>query len=109
MEQIILKKSIRAYFQGANTLDSSLLKECFAENAVVQDEEHEYLGIAAILEWVEETHKKYNHTTKVISAYEVAGQTAVTALVTGNFEGSPANLDYHFTVVNEKITSLQCG
>ncbi len=109
MEQIILKKPIEAYFRGANTHDRSLLKECFAEDAVVQDEGQEYHGITAILEWVEDTHKKYNHTMKVIAANEVAGQTEVTAEVTGNFEGSPANLDFNFMVVDEKITVLQCG
>lgn len=109
MGQIILKKPIETYFRGANTLDGSLLNQCFAEDAIVQDEEQEYRGIAAILEWVEETHKKYNHMMEVIAANEVAEQTEVTALVTGNFEGSPANLDFYFTVVNEKITSLQCG
>ncbi len=109
MEQIILKKPIEAYFRGANTHDRSLLNECFAEDAVVQDEGQVYRGIGAILEWVEETHKEYNHVMEVIAAYEVSGQTIVTALVTGNFEGSPANLDFHFTVVNEKITALQCG
>lgn len=109
MGQIILKKPIETYFRGANTLDGSLLNQCFAEDAVVQDEEQEYRGVAAILEWVEETHKKYNHTMEVIAAYEVAEQTEVTALVTGDFDGSPANLDFHFTVVNEKITFLQCG
>lgn len=109
MEQIGLKKPIETYFRGANTLDSSLLNECFAKDAVVQDEGQEYRGIAAVLEWIEETHKKYNHTMEVIAAYEAAGQTEVTALVTGNFEGSPANLNFRFTVVNEKITSLQCG
>jgi len=65
MEQIILKKPIEAYFRGANTHDRSLLNECFAEDAVVQDEGQVYRGIGAILEWVEETHKEYNHVMEV--------------------------------------------
>ena len=34
--------------------------------------------------------------------------TAVTARASGNFEGSPASLDFYFTLKNEKIASLRC-
>lgn len=104
-----LTNPIAAYFQAANAHDSSLLSDYFAEDAVVEDEGHEYQGIAAIREWNEATCKKYDLKLEVISVVEEGEQTIVTSQASGNFEGSPALIEHCFTVKNQKVTSLRCG
>lgn len=104
-----LTQAIEGYFRAANAHDSTLLEECFAEDAVVLDEGHEYHGLEEIKAWNEETSKRYALTLKVLSAKEQEHQTLVTALASGNFEGSPAAIDFCFTVERHKITCLRCG
>lgn len=104
-----LPQSIEAYFHAANAHDSRLLVDCFTEDAIVHDEGKDYCGIAAIREWNETTGKKYDLTLEVLSAVEENGETVVTALASGNFEGSPTSIDFHFNVKNRKITALRCN
>ncbi len=106
---IKLIKPIETYFQAANAHDSTLLSDCFAEDAVVQDEGHEYQGLAEIKEWNETMSKKYDLTLEVISVARKKGQIIVTAQASGSFEGSPTIMEFYFTVENEKITFLCCG
>ncbi|MDF2942240.1 MAG: hypothetical protein K0S01_1098 [Herbinix sp.] len=109
MDNHKLDNPIAAYFRAVNAHDDSLLLGYFAEDAVVFDEGHEYQGIAAIKEWNNATCNKYNHKLEVTSVAEKEGKTVVTALVTGNFEGSPAYLDFCFIIEDEKVSSLSCG
>ena len=104
-----LTKPIEDYFRAANAHDSALLDECFTEDAVVLDEGHEYHGLEEIKAWNEETSKRYALTLEVLSAKEEEHQTFVAALASGNFEGSPAAIDFRFTVEQQKITCLHCG
>ncbi len=104
-----LPKAIQGYYEAANAHDSTRLSECFAEDAVVFDEGHEYHGVDAIKMWNQEITKRYALTLEVLSVQEEEGQIRVTAMATGNFDGSPAALDSRFTVENQKITCLRCG
>jgi len=106
---IKLPQSIETYFRAANAHDSQSLADCFTEEAVVHDEGKVYRGLAAIKEWNETTSKKYALTLEVISAKQENGETVVTAQASGNFEGSPAAIDFYFVVTNQKITALRCG
>jgi ketosteroid isomerase-like protein len=100
---------IAAYFQAVNARNSNLLADHFSEDAVVEDEGHEYHGIAAIKEWNEVTCKKYDLKLEVISVTHKYGKTIVTAEASGVFEGSPALIDCCFTEANNRVTSLRCG
>lgn len=103
-----LSQSIETYFRAANAHDSTSLADCFTDDAVVYDEGKVYRGLAAIKEWNETTSKKYELTLEVISATQKDGETVVTAQASGNFDGSPASIDFYFTVENQKIASLRC-
>lgn len=100
---------ITAYFQAANAHDSTSLSDCFADDAVVRDEGHEYHGITAIKEWNEAACKKYDLKLEVVSVVQKEGKTVVTAQASGNFEGSPALIDFEFTIENQKVAFLRCG
>ena len=48
-----------------------------------------YHGLAAIKEWNETISKQLELTLEIISAIEKNGETIVTALASGKFDGSP--------------------
>ncbi len=102
-----LPQPIETYFQASNSYDSEQFADCFAENAVVRDEGKEYRGPAAIKKWIEAANNKLQVKTEVTAAVGQNGETIVTATVSGNFEGSPIPLDFHFTVESQKITALR--
>lgn len=104
-----LNKAIAGYFAAANAHDSTGLTECFAANAVVEDEDHIYRGIEAIQTWNEETSRGYALSLQVLRAQELGAEVAVTALASGNFDGSPAELHFRFALEKGKITRLICG
>lgn len=95
------------YFQAANARRPEEAAECFAQDALVHDEARDHVGRAAIREWVEETGAKYAATTVPEAATEAEGKHIVTATVSGNFPGSPIELDYEFTLRDGLISELR--
>lgn len=102
-----LAQPIETYFHASNIYDSTMLSGCFTGDAVVLDEGHTYRGPESIKKWIEESNNKWQVRTEVTNVTEKDGETVVTATVSGNFDGSPVPLDFHFTVENEKITALR--
>jgi hypothetical protein len=104
---IHLAKPIAIYFASENAHDTESLNRCFAADAVVRDEGRTIKGIAAINTWRRETGEKYHHTVEPLSVTEMDGKTVVTAKVSGNFPGSPVNLDHVFELHGDRIMSLE--
>jgi SnoaL-like domain len=102
-----LPKPITLYIAGENTGDASLFDQCFAEDAAVRDENETHRGLADIKKWKAETKKKYQHTVEPLSFSEANGKTIVTNRLTGNFPGSPIELEFVFTLDGDKIVSLE--
>ena len=102
-----LPKPIALYVSAENSGDTSLFDECFAEDAVVRDENEAHRGLAAIKEWKAETKRKYQHTVDPLRITEQAGKFTVTSRLTGNFPGSPIDLDFVFRLIGDKIVSLE--
>ena len=89
---------IADFFSAEERRDTEALAQCFANDAVVRDEGKSIQGHAAIREWQLETKKKYQHTTKPLASVQRDGKTVVSARLTGNFPGSPADLQFAFEV-----------
>jgi SnoaL-like domain len=104
---IQLPPAVDRYVRIENSGDLDGLSECFTADAVVRDEKRERRGIAAILEWKEETEIKYQPVVDVIDVTEAAERTIVTCKVSGRFPGSPVELKYAFTLSGEKIARLE--
>jgi hypothetical protein len=104
---IHLAKPIAIYFASENAHDTGSLDHCFAADAIVRDERRTIKGIAAIKTWRSETSEKYHHTVEPLSVTERDGKTVVTAKVSGNFPGSPVNLDHVFELHGDRIMSLE--
>jgi hypothetical protein len=102
-----LPKPIALYISAENIGDATLFDECFAEHAVVRDENETHTGLAAIKKWKAETKKKYQHSVDALSIAETGSKFVVTNRLTGNFPGSPIELEFVFTLVGDKVVSLE--
>ena len=102
-----LPTPIAIYVAAENRGDAEALTQCFAEDAVVRDESQTIQGLAAIKRWKAETRKKYQHTIEPLVSAQKDGKTIVTNRLTGNFPGSPIELEFVFTLDGDKIASLE--
>jgi len=102
-----LPKAIAAYIAGSNAHNADGAALPFTDDAVVRDEGHDRKGIDAIRAWKAETTKKYRPTVEVLGVQERGGKTVVRGKVSGDFPGSPIELNYAFTLAGEKIARLE--
>ena len=104
---IDLPTPIAAYIAAENRGDADALAQCFTEHAVVRDERRTIEGLAAIKEWKAETKKKYQHTVEPLASARKDDKIIVTNRLTGNFPGSPIELQFIFELDRDKIASLE--
>jgi hypothetical protein len=97
---------LASYVESMNANDSAAFTTNFAADAIVHDEGHEHRGTAAIKAWIEEAHRKYQPTLEVTGVAESGGETILTGLVSGTFDGSPLELHHHLTIAGNKIVAL---
>ena len=98
--------TIQNYIDASNAHDVNSILACFADDAVVRDENATHRGKVEVEHWVRETIDKYKFHLEPLSVEKRGMETIVSIEVAGRFPGSPITLDYHFTVANEKISSL---
>lgn len=104
---IDLPDAVATYFAIGNRRDPSLVPACFAADAHVRDERHDYHGLAAIRDWLTAAQQKYEYRAEPVSVSRSGTAVQVVATVTGNFPGSPARLTYVFGLANDRIVSLE--
>jgi ketosteroid isomerase-like protein len=95
------------YFEAQNAHDVDAMLTAFSDEASVRDEGQDMIGRTAIRDWMDETTRKYRVTVTPLGVAEADGKTIVTARVAGTFPGSPIDLRYRFTIMAEKISSLE--
>ena len=84
------------YFEAQNAHDIDAMVACFAPDAAVHDEGHDYVGSKEIRSWMGETSRRYHITAHPLECRVEDGLTTVVVRVSGTFDGSPANLTYRF-------------
>lgn len=108
--QLIMKtltpQVLSDYFSATNDGRINDTANCFAEDALVHDENQDRQGLDAIRAWIENTTREYQPKTEVASIEAVGDTFVAVATVSGTFPGSPIQLNYTFTVQNGKITRL---
>jgi hypothetical protein len=104
---ITLRPPIDLYFASENARDSSAIDLCFAAGAVVRDEGKTITGVAAIKAWRVETGRKYRHGVEPLTVSGREGRVVVTGKVSGDFPGSPINLEHIFEIEGGRIVSLE--
>ena len=97
---------IHDYINASNAHDVDSVLGCFADDAVVRDENATHHGKIEIERWVTTTIEKYKFQFKPLSAQQTGSETVVSVEASGTFPGSPVTLDYHFVIPNDKIASL---
>ena len=107
-EPIDLPAPVAAYFV-ADTIGAEAVAQCFTDGAVVIDERQEHRGRAAIAPWKAEASAKFRYSVERLGAHVSGDQTTVTGRVTGDFPGSPVDLQYHFSMEGDKIARLEIG
>jgi ketosteroid isomerase-like protein len=106
---LALPKPVSNYLAAVEAKDTDMLALCFADDALVHDEGRDYRGLDAIRSWKQETQTKYKYRVEPLDA-SVSGTTVkLRVRLTGDFPGSPVDLDYTFRLANDKITSLEIG
>lgn len=102
-----LPDCISTYYAVSNGADDALLDRCFTTGAIVRDEGETHEGIAAIRAWVQAAHIKYEYTVEPVEASLRGENVTVITTVTGNFPGSPVNLEHAFRLADDKIQTLE--
>jgi len=105
-EPMDLPAPVAAYF-AADTTGAEAVAQCFTVGGVVIDERQEYRGRTAIARWKAEVSAKFRYTVERLGAHVSEDQTMVTGRVTGDFPGSPVELQYRFTLAADKIARLE--
>jgi ketosteroid isomerase-like protein len=100
---------ITSYFEASNANDIAALVVCFSTDASVSDENQTHRGTAEIKAWAEDNRRKFQFKTEPLRASARADGAVVTAKLSGNFPGSPVDLDFTFNLENNKIKSLDIG
>lgn len=105
---IKLPESIENYFRFSAEGKAEEAAACFALDAVIFDkgEDLEIAGREAIGKWFVELDAKYKNTLEIFNSVEDEGEVAVTAFVSGNFPGSPAEFCYRFVLRDGLIERL---
>ena len=102
-----LPTSVAAYFRISSGTNFSELKNCFTDNAVVRDEDQKHQGYNAILDWLTKAKQQYNYKTEILDSKTHRNSIIVQTKVSGNFPGSPVELDHVFQLSGERIASLE--
>lgn len=97
---------ITRYFHAANAGLIDAARDCFSPAAVVEDDGGRHSGSEEIRGWIDETTRKYQPQVEVLRAEEIGGAVVVTGRVSGDFPGSPVELDFQFTLDGETISNL---
>ncbi|ROT44420.1 nuclear transport factor 2 family protein [Pusillimonas sp. NJUB218] len=103
---INLPKPIDTYF-AAKSGDSEVVALCFIKTAIVKDEGQTYNGLAEIKQWKTNSFRKYAYTSEPFACEHQDGKIVVTSHVSGNFIGSPVDLQYFFVLEGDMIASLE--
>jgi hypothetical protein len=106
MKDLGLPEPIAAYFE-ADRRDGRAVARCFTTDGMVVDEGRTHAGFAAIEAWKTAASTQFPYITEPFALEKKDHKYIVTSRVTGDFPGSPVNLQYTFTLERGKIASLE--
>src|SRR6266481_1866464 len=98
---------VAAYLADEEAKDADALSRCSTEDGTVHDEGRDYRGRDSIRQWKQEADTKYRYVLQTVNAQTHGDKVTVRARLTGEFPGSPVELDHIFKLFNDKIASLE--
>ncbi|MET3859785.1 hypothetical protein ABIE38_000682 [Dietzia sp. 2505] len=107
-EPDLLPAAVRGYLESQLSSTRDLPADTvFTADARVVDEDKEYLGSAAIREWLTTSASQYTYTLDYIGQTRTADDTwLVAGHLEGNFPGGKADLWYRFRLDGDKVCDL---
>ena len=106
MKDLSLPEPIEAYFE-ADRRDGHAVGRCFTNDGTVIDERKTHTGLAAIEAWKTAASAQYSYVAEPVALEKKDRKYIVTSRVTGDFPGSPVDLQFTFTLERGKIASLE--
>ncbi|HEV3244126.1 MAG TPA: nuclear transport factor 2 family protein [Chthoniobacterales bacterium] len=103
---INMPQILQEYLNASNAHDVNAILSCFSDDAIVRDEGKDFHSKKMIEDWAAKTLEKYKFQFKPLSVKSDDAKVVVSIEVSGTFPGSPVNLDYYFTIQDDKILSL---
>jgi NAD(P)-dependent dehydrogenase (short-subunit alcohol dehydrogenase family) len=104
---IKLPAPIARYLDAANTDDADAVATCFTADARLRDEAREHDGSAAIRDWAADARRRYTFRAEPRSFEPSPDGGTVTAHLTGDFPGAPADLRYRFRLAGDRVADLE--
>lgn len=104
---MIVPPSIIAYLLAENSHNPNAVAACFSQDGVVRDEGKVRRGRTEIEAWKVETNAKYSAQIAPVEVSNFDGGYLLLASVSGNFPGSPLNMNFRFFVSDSLIDALE--
>ncbi|SRR5258706_9046535 len=104
---IEMPEPVARYFATERDHDADALAGCFVDDGTIRDEAHTIHGPAAIRQWSIDARNKYHHTVEPLEIREEADSIIVIGRVSGDFPGSPVDLQHLFQLRGGRIASLE--
>ena len=104
-----LPQLVALYLQEEKPDGMDCIERCFTADAEVHDESQTMRGWSAIREWKRSARLRYEYQVKPLSAKQQGDNVYVHVLTSGNFPGSPVELDYTFVLSGDRIASMEIG
>ena len=102
-----LPEPVAAYITAANAHDPEAVAACFSEDGVVEDEKREYVGRAAIRDWIAAADRMYAPQIEPQQVTQDGVAVVLHGKVSGTFPGSPVVLRFFFTLAEARIAGLR--
>ncbi|HEY2625115.1 MAG TPA: nuclear transport factor 2 family protein [Candidatus Udaeobacter sp.] len=93
-----LRPIVQSCIDASNANDVKSILSCFAEDAVVRDENATHRGKIDIERWIMTTIDKYKFQFKPLCSQERDNENVVSVELSGTFPARPVTLDYHFVI-----------
>ena len=106
MNNLNLPEPIAAYF-AADGVDGRTVASCFTSDGIVTDENQTYVGPVAIEAWRNAVSARFAYSVEPMTLEKREQRFVVLGRVTGDFPGSPVDLQYAFSLEHDKISSLE--
>lgn len=104
---IHLPDAVSIFFDVSNGADASGLRHILAADAVAHDEGRTHEGCQAIQAWLQEAQRKYQYHVAPMAVRSQDEWVTVVTKASGNFPGSPLQLEHVFRMTGDLIQSVE--
>lgn len=107
---IDLPTPLAIYLSAEASADADIaqaLEQSFAPDAEVHDEGHVHQGLARIKAWSRKARSQYQYRVEPLSVSTQGAHVSVLVRVSGQFPGSPVELNYQAELAGELIARLK--